>query len=257
MSWTDHARPGVQVAPSPFESDRFGLSVSRAVVGTATAEETSAALDSCPDDLVVVRFDASRRDLADALSRTGRRVLPAGTLVYWERPAAAGALASGSDELVVVRARDLGDRAVAVLDDVVGDSFAAYGNHYSVNPLLDPAKALAGYQEWARRSLDDPTHEVALLLDGAEPVGGATVEVTGEHVEILLAGLVSRAQGRGAYRALLAWSVAECEVRGLSRVVISTQADNVRVQRAWARAGFVPFAAVETVHLVRGAGSRD
>ena len=39
--------------------------------------------------------------------------------------------------------------------------------------------------------------------------------------------------------------------RGLPRVIISTQVSNVRVQRAWVRAGMKPFAAVTTLHVAR------
>jgi len=250
MSWDEHARPGLVVTGSPSETARFGLSFARATVGTADARQVAAALAAREEDVVVVRLDASRRDVAAALAATGRVVLPAGTLVYWERPGTLGPLDAPAAPLRVVDAREPDAPGAAGLDAVVGDSFAAYGNHYAANPLLDPALALAGYQEWARAALAADDHEVAFLLEGSGLVGAATLEVTPEHVEILLAGLVGAAQGRGAYRALLAWCVAVAAQRDVPRVVISTQADNVRVQRAWARAGFVPFAAVETVHLV-------
>lgn len=251
MSWDEHSRPGLVVSESPYESARFGMSFARATVGTAAAPQVTDALHDRDEDVVVVRFDAARRDVGAALARTGRVVLPAGTLTYWERPTSLGLLEPPTGPLRVVGASDPGAPTADGLDRVVGDSFAAYGNHYTANPLLDPTLALAGYQEWARRSLDAPDHEVGFLLYDKDLIGAATVEVAPDHVEILLAGLVSSAQGRGAYRALLAWCVASAKHRGASRVIISTQADNVRVQRAWARAGFVPFAAVETVHLVR------
>ncbi|MGP7960243.1 GNAT family N-acetyltransferase [Sanguibacter sp. A247] len=211
----------------------------------------TSALDSRDEEIIVVRFDASRRDIGAALARTGRVVLPAGTLTYWERPSSLGELEVPEHSLRVVEASEPGAPSEDELDLVVGDSFAAYGNHYSANPLLDAAAALAGYQEWARRSLETPDHEVAFLFDSDDLIGAATVHITPEHAEILLAGLIRAAQGRGAYRALLSWCVATAARHDVSKLIISTQADNVRVQRAWARAGFVPFAAVETAHLVR------
>jgi GNAT superfamily N-acetyltransferase len=63
--------------------------------------------------------------------------------------------------------------------------------------------------------------------------------------------MISAAQGRGRYAVLLAACAAEAHRRGLSRLIISTQVHNVRVQRAWARLGLRPFAAIETVHAVR------
>lgn len=251
MTWQEHADPGLTITGSSHETARFGMTFARATVGTASAAKITSALRGRGEDVVVVRFDASRRDVGAALARTRRVVIPAGTLTYWERPAALGSLDLPTAGLRVVAADDATAPGVDELDRVISDSFAAYGNHYAANPLLDPALALAGYQEWARRSLSTERNEVAFLLEGNEVVGAATIEVGSEEVEILLAGLVGHAQGRGGYRVLLAWCVERAAAHGASRVVISTQADNVRVQRAWARAGFVPFAAVETVHLVR------
>jgi RimJ/RimL family protein N-acetyltransferase len=77
------------------------------------------------------------------------------------------------------------------------------------------------------------------------------VQHADDHTEILLAGLVPAAQGRRLYGDLLLAVERAAGEAGRERLVISTQVQNVRVQRAWARFGMRPFAAVETVHLVR------
>ena len=56
-------------------------------------------------------------------------------------------------------------------------------------------------------------------------------------------------RGRGVYAALLSSLLAGLSSQGHDRLVISTQAGNVPVQRLWARAGLLPFAAFTTVHL--------
>jgi ribosomal protein S18 acetylase RimI-like enzyme len=136
---------------------------------------------------------------------------------------------------------------------IVRASFRDYGNHYTANPLLDRSAALAGYEDWAVRSLVSDPGNVLVLTDGGEPIGMATLEPgsDGDHLEILLAGLVPAAQGRHLYDGLLDGCERAALARGATRVVISTQVHNVRVQRAWARHGLRPFAAIETVHLVR------
>lgn len=197
--------------------------------------------------------------LAAAVARSGREVLPAGSLTYWSARAAevVQAVPEATEALSVLplAAYPGGEQErAAVVDAVVADSFGGYGNHYSANPLLEPAAALAGYQEWARSSaLGDPDDALLLLLDG-EVVGLATLvdgEEPGGHVEVLLAGLRTAAQGRGRYGTLLGGVALEAQARGRHEMVISTQSHNVRVQRAWARLGLRPFAAVETVHAVR------
>jgi ribosomal protein S18 acetylase RimI-like enzyme len=140
----------------------------------------------------------------------------------------------------------------AIVREVVRSSFRDYGNHYTANPLLDPAAALAGYEDWAVRSLRSDPGNVLVMMEGGAPIGMATLEpgADGNHCEILLAGLVPAAQGRRLYDGLLEGCERAAAARGATRIVISTQVHNVRVQRAWARHGLRPFAAIETVHLV-------
>nr|BFE86349.1 hypothetical protein GCM10020093_089500 [Planobispora longispora] len=73
----------------------------------------------------------------------------------------------------------------------------------------------------------------------------------GDRTEILLAGVVPAAQGRGLYTHLLGAVEERALGRGSAEVVISTQEHNTRVQRAWTRYGFQPSHAVVTVHAVR------
>jgi len=102
------------------------------------------------------------------------------------------------------------------------------------------------------RSLRSNQGNVLVLMEGGEPIGMATLELGagGDHLEILLAGLVPAAQGKRLYDGLLDGCQRVAIARGAVRVVISTQVHNVRVQRSWARLGLRPFAAIETVHLV-------
>src|SRR5690606_16625774 len=129
-------------------------------------------------------------------------------------------------------------------------SFESYPNHYAVNPLFAADRAAAGYIEWALSRIGDDEGHVLVLRSDEKPIGVATLVDLGDVLEIELAGLIASAQGRGAYGVLLEGCVREAAQLGRTRVIISTQVDNVRVQRAWIRAGFKPFAAVETVHLV-------
>lgn len=79
----------------------------------------------------------------------------------------------------------------------------------------------------------------------------ATLADDDDRTEILLAGVVSRARGRGLYAHLLAAVEGRALARGAREVVISTQGHNTGVQRAWARYGFEPALTFLTVHLVR------
>ncbi|WP_380167452.1 GNAT family N-acetyltransferase [Jannaschia sp. R86511] len=270
MSWEGLAGGGTTLSASPAESARFGLTVERLTVGVAApagpgrAEDVAALLDASEADVVVVRLPADAADLAAAVATGPRTALPAGTLVYWEHVAGRGAPGPAAREDVEVLAGSQLDPATAAdlpgtVEAVVTASFTGYGNHYSVDPLMPDDLALAGYVEWAQASVAQGGDDVHLLRHAGRVAGLATTSRgsapstdgrPGEHLEILLAGLVPGSQGQGLYGHLLQGVLDRAVDAGLGRVVISTQAHNTRVQRAWARAGFEPFAAVETVHCV-------
>lgn len=266
MAWSALDTSGISHGASPLESERFGLSIGRVTIGIqADPEEIRArlprVLGSANEDLLIVRYPAAQVWIGSLLAQAGHQVVPAGALTYWEADAGSVAAHPGptpeADDLDVVPAAELGGAAEiqAVIDELVADSFAGYGNHYAASPrLLDPEAALAGYRDWARRSVSGAGGAL-VLRQGGTPIGVATLEHSpdGKDLEILLAGLVSAAQGKGRYGALLTAVDAHATRVGARRVIISTQAHNVRVQRAWVRAGLRPFAAIETAHLTRAA----
>lgn len=258
MSWAALSGQGVRRWVSRPEGARFNLSVARVVVGADTADVESvradfvATLDAATEDLVIARWPARFTRLGAAASSSRRRVIPADMLTYWEAPAAALASSAGpgpADGCAIIRPTGPSRDIEAAIEQVVEDSFRGYGNHYTANPALDPELALAGYLEWAVGAFRSDPGNVVILREGEDPIGVATLTQDGNDLEIELAGLTSAAQGRGLYGHLLA-AVGQVAVdRGLDRVIISTQVHNVRVQRAWVRAGMKPFAAVTTVHL--------
>ncbi|MBB2911625.1 ribosomal protein S18 acetylase RimI-like enzyme [Streptosporangium becharense] len=254
MSWQDvtEARD-VRAVASPLESARFGLTVERVTVpagsGASFAEVGAAVLESAAD-VVVLRYPAEHVGWFAGLTGLGGTAVFADSLVYWRLPAGAGRAPEPVPELSVS-----GPPAPAEVRELVAAVFAAYGNHYLANPLLDPAAALAGYQEWASRAAAGGgclTLEHREAGEGRPRLAGlATLEDEGPRTEILLAGVVPGLQGRGLYAHLLRAVEERALARGATEVVISTQGHNTRVQRAWARYGFEPVQTLLTVHLVR------
>jgi len=257
MSWDQLLEPGVVVRDSPVETERFGYSFARVTIGPGPidADGLLAVIQDLTADVLVVRYDAARLDLACILARSRRVMVPAGALLYWDKPVSVAEppLSSVSSNLQVHSADALDLETVsALVQDIVRASFRDYGNHYTANPLIDPSAALAGYEDWAVRSLNANPGNVLVMKDGGEPIGMAIVEsaADGGHLEIVLAGIFPAAQGKRLYDAILDGCERVAVTRGAHRVVTSTQVHNVRGQRAWARHGLRPFAAIETVHLI-------
>ncbi|MEU8145757.1 GNAT family N-acetyltransferase [Nonomuraea sp. NPDC048901] len=253
MAWNDVIEAeAVRTRESPLESARFGCSIERlAVSGSSFAAVREAVVRSAAD-VIILRYPAEYVGWYARLTALGRTAVFADSLVYWRLRAGEGRAPEASPDL---RATEL--TGTAVIEDLVSDIFPAYGNHYLANPLFDAADALAGYQEWALRSAEEGG--CLALLD--RPAAGAasrvlalaTLDEAESRTEILLAGVVSKAQGRGLYAHLLKAVEDRTLARGGDEVVISTQGHNTRVQRAWARYGFEPVRTVLTVHLVRSA----
>lgn len=258
MSWAGLGGGAVEHRDSPAESARFGCRIGRLVVGAearpgpALEDELRRQLEASDADLLICRWPGQFTSLAATALASGRVVLPADMLVYWEVPAArlAGIPTAPADGLSTLIPEEATGAAAGLLEEVIVDSFRGYGNHYSANPLLDDDLALLGYVEWALRAFAESPGNVVLLLHGDEPIGAATLTRDGDDMEIELAGLVAAHQAKGWYGHLLKAVGRHALSLGCTRVIISTQAHNVRVQRAWARAGFRPFGTVTTVHAM-------
>lgn len=251
MSWHDSIVASEITCSSALdETRRFGVSVSRLIVPQRAAptslSEVLELLDTDTSDVVLLRYPADRVDWFAQLLGRGRDVLLADTLVYWRL-----ALPSSRSLLSVdgVRVEQVSSIPEDALNGLIKQIFMGYRNHYSANPLFDRRKALEGYQQWARRSVaqSDP---VVLSVDG-QPVGLATTKQEENGIEILLAGVAAEHQSRGLYAHLLAGVEDLAERRNAAQLVISTQGHNLNVQRAWARYGFEPVAAMVTLHLIR------
>lgn len=217
-------------------------------------EDMRRVLHAATEQLLIIRWPSHLTRLAAIPALTGRAVVPADVLTYWELtdlPLEGSSSARDLDRITTFVADPTYD--FQLLLPVIRASFDGYANHYSANPSIDADAAALGYIEWAQRTLADTSNDVVVLLQEREAVGFATLthSMAGMAQEILLAGLAPRAQGRGWYRKLVAAVSQLAHERGLDRVIISTQAHNVRVQRAWTTMGFRPFAAFTTAHAMK------
>ncbi|WP_328332675.1 N-acetyltransferase [Kribbella sp. NBC_00382] len=247
MSWYDALEAGELTSrPGDYEAKRFGVSVDRISVSASAGtplDEVLTAVDKSSADVVILRYPAREVTWFAALATGSRTALLADSLVYWSLPVGKGRRPAPLAGFAASLEKVVDDTLV---DDLVGDIFGDYGNHYCANPLFKRAEALAGYQEWARRSVAE-TGAVVLRGPDRRVLALATIDQERSWTEVQLAGVVPAEQGRGRYGHLLA---AVEDASTTRRLVISTQGHNTGVQRAWARYGFEPVHTLLTVHLV-------
>lgn len=250
MSWSDLFGDGpVTRRASAVDSARFGMRVDRVVVPVGGGDPLPAVADSTAD-VVIVRFPARATDVFARLLQPSHRVIHADTLMYWHLEVGQGRRPEARDGLTSrTSSGPANSIRLEVVDALVAEVFAGYGNHYSANPLFAADQVLAGYQEWARHAVTTGT--VVVLSESGEDVAFATLSLSGRSVEVELAGVAAMHQGTGIYPHLLAAVESEAIDRRADQIVISTQAHNTTAQRAWARFGFLPLQTFTTVHVVR------
>jgi hypothetical protein len=237
----------VRLAISELESARFGYRVSRLDLALGQGGDLVAAVRESGFDVVIVRARADDFSLPARLASVpAYRAIAADSLIWW----------GWRDDGSVLAPLKSGHMARPVeghveLEHMVREVFADYRNHYSANPLFGSGEALDGYCEWARLLFDSGDARCTVLSDDAGPAGFGLVDLSSEIPNIRLAGIVPRARRGGRYHALMTALMLLCRAAGASEMRISTQSNNTRVMRAWARLGWLPRETFVTTHLVR------
>ena len=253
MSWDDLQGRGVDVASSARDSLRFGLHVARGVIRSeesnlsASLERLHESLASIRPDIAVLRWPAQHTGLGEALQRRGWSLLPADTLVYWSLDLRS----DGNDAAKqVIAADEPGGVSLKAVGDAVRNIFMSYPTHYTASEDFEPQRVLDGYVDWAVRTARENPGDCYALLHGEGLAALATTTTVdgGRCMEVLLAGTAPARRGKGVYGILLDGLAARAAAAGRGALLISTQASNVSVQRAWARRGFLPIASFTTVH---------
>lgn len=232
---------------SAIDEERFG--VRTAIVRSLACDDVDRVLQECRDEgveLLVARCPVSDLVTAQALERAGAGLMD--TLVYYTRkldlPIPAD---TGSTTIRPVR-RDTDAPAVAA---IAAEAFAGYTGHYHADPRLSQTACDAAYVSWAERSVLDPgvADEVLISEHDGRLVGFATLRINSpEEAEGVLFAVAPAAQGRGIYRSFMVRGLDWAVGTGAQTMVVSTQVQNVAVQKVWVRVGFEPAYAAYTFH---------
>lgn len=234
---------------SPAESDAAGVRVGRLEIPVESHVDVSQlrhCLLKSPYDVVVLRYPADNSDLAFGLNAGDLTAIQADTLLYFEASCGPGLEPRSSLTLREASSTHAQDVAALVLD-VFGD----YTNHYAANPLLQRISIADAYKEWVIRSIDN-SESATLIASNTEfqDIGICMVDLSQEdYDEILLAGVAGEHRRQGHYFEMLKQVMLRSSSNGKSHVVISTQASNIAVMRAWCKLGFQPSLALNTLHV--------
>ena len=229
---------------SPLDTERWKVATAKAP--HVRAAEVPALLADCRTQgvqFLIARCPTSELATAQALEREGFELMD--TLVYFSRRLDADPPA----ESVAVREIEPGEHGT--VKAVASRAFAGYFGHYHADPRLDRGDCDAVYVDWAERSCQsrEVADQVLVATLDASIAAFATLRFNdAQEGEGVLFGVAPEAQGRGVYRALMTGAMRWFKARARMRMVVSTQINNIAVQKVWSRLGFEPSASWYTFH---------
>lgn len=245
----------VVIRAATAESRRFGISITNVVVGSRVVEsealETLSALLRISDTHYHIRCNmAHRRILAFLHQASDHQVFVADPLMYWNINLKHGSATTHSDQQQATPNLDrLGPSDIDFISASVAQIFSGYITHWHYIPRTHHLRAEEAYSEWMISTLQDLNSQIYAYSEGS-PCGFLAAHIDDDYTDILLAGVVPEVQGAGAYKRMLTEFLTLARNSGLDVMNISTQSDNIRVQRVWATLGFKPFQSTAIVHLV-------
>lgn len=195
--------------------------------------------------MLTLRVLTSNVALVQALEALGFRIMDC--LVYYECPTESPPPASPSD--LEIRAATPND-ATAVAE-IARLCFSDYFSHYHADAHLDRVKVSEGYIEWAERSCTDQAVASCVFLaimDGTIAGFITLRRNSSTEGEGVLNAVHPNFAGAGIYGQLITRAKHWCRDNGMKRMVISTQIDNLKVQRSWSNRGFHLYKSYYTLH---------
>lgn len=233
---------------SPLEHARFGFVTVR---GELSAEVSIDAVLQRAKELCaeVLMLRVPTSNLKGAQQAFFRGAILADTLIYYE--AALGEpvpveLALG------LRYRMLGKQDAQMVEMLARTAFRNYVGHYHADSKLSSEAADETYASWAYRSCEGlPVAEAVIGIedDASVLAGFITLKRSGELASIELNAVSPDYQRRGIYASLVRLAMNWAVKNGCRRISVSTQLNNISVQKVWCRLGYEPTRSYYTLHL--------
>jgi GNAT superfamily N-acetyltransferase len=236
-----------EISLSGIDEQRFGIRTAKA--SGLSDEDIPGMLTYCDENgvaLLITRSSADDIATAQELERNGFLIMD--TLVYYLFDFAKKSIPEDRGK-VTIRMHEPGDEESVEM--VAVDSFRGYTGHYHADPRLDDSRCDEVYTSWAHSSVAsrDVADEVLVAVMEEEIVGFATLKFNSpDEGEGVLFGVAPKAQSKGIYRSFIIRALEWFHSRGAKQVVVSTQVNNIAVQKVWTRVGFEPCYSYYTFH---------
>jgi GNAT superfamily N-acetyltransferase len=237
----------LEISLSKIDEQHFGMKTAKA--SGLSEENIPEVLAYCDENGVVLLTTRSSVDdiaAAQELERNGFLIMD--TLVSYLFDLSKKSIPEDKGKFAI-RMHEPGDEESVKM--VAMDSFKGYAGHYHADSRLDNSKCDEVYTSWAYSSVvsRDVADEVLIAVIEEEIVGFATLKFNSpDEGEGVLFGVAPKAQGKGIYGSFIISALDWFHSRGAKQVVVSTQVNNIAVQKVWTRVGFEPCYSHYTFH---------
>lgn len=234
---------------SESESRRFNARIFRDKIGEIKVRDFQQNLIDNNVDIAIIRIPSEKLDLLSKLDIIGFPFIVADTLVYYD-------CKFDKYEPQKIRNTDIefvkcNSNHSRLIEELTGRIFPNYTSHYNSNSILEKNLILEGYKEWASGYVNSEGKIAFLVKRNGEYIGFATCswDNTTKSCEGVLYGVKSEHSGCGVYSDIIRFTQDYFKQLGFERMFVSTQIQNVAVQKVWAREGFSLLESYNTIHI--------
>ncbi|MEW9920368.1 GNAT family N-acetyltransferase [Marimonas sp. MJW-29] len=235
------------IAFNEMETRRFGIRCARVEDPRAPLTEINAAAQSQEIAFLSVRVATDDIAIVQALEEDGYRLMD--TLVYYDAPLSTQPIEPRAQDDIEIRAA--APQNADCVGKVAAAAFSGFFGHYHADTRLSQDACDAIYVDWAKNCVMMQTRGLPVLVaqTSGKIVGFlAARQCEGTCANITLNAISPPMQGRGIYGALLDGALQIMAAKGYQKVTISTQINNIAVQRSWGRRGFRLQRSFYTLH---------
>lgn len=233
---------------SEKESSRFNLNVHRGNLNELNVSELKKYIISNNVDILILRLPSFTISTHAKLNSLGFDIIHADSLVYYKANLETIKINFLKNNLNFIQ---IDNTNINILDDIIPIIFDNYQNHYFSNPFINKKKILEGYIEWAKSYSNNEKGISWLVYYENEVAGFATCSLNEQEkkCEGILLGVMPNFSGRGIYTDIIRFTQKFFKEKGYTKMLISTQLQNITVQKVWIREGFIIDYSYETYHI--------
>jgi len=238
-----------QILYSALESKRFNANIYRCNTDSFDYTILNDHIINHKVDVLILRLPTSTKSTHYNLLKLPYPVLHADTLVYYKCDLSKISEFPLRDNLLLVQ---LTPDDKKIIKGLIPTIFEGYQNHYFSNPLFDRTKITEGYIEWASSFWEDTEKVCWGILNAEKQIVAfvcGTISPSKKNCELILAGVVPEFSNQGLYTYLIQQVQSFLKDNDYKEVSLSTQIQNIAVQRAWIKSGFNLAYSLDTYHI--------